>query len=191
MQTQTDNNAKFIGYMQRTTEDRSHHPGYQSLSERSWWCDGCLTECHRLHDLNAAAEARWYDFFDWLGGLLVKGFAGLLSALFAIVAYFLGGIDYDQSPTTDHEAKWELELQWLMVRRHRLLLGIDRCKGDQSKAYFDGGLPGDEELQRSIGNLECDLLETMVKIESLEEKLCVERVQSAPESFMPHDFTAR
>lgn len=169
-----------------TSSDSCHHPGYHSLSARSWWCDGCLAACHKLEDTRDASQAQWSDFFNWLGGLLVTGAATVVSGLFAVLCYLIGSLDQDWGPANelDNIAKWQRQLDWLLVRRQRLLAGIDRCRADQSKAYFDRSHHMPSDLQMSIDNLEQDLLVTMIKIEALEEKLSVRREPEQPDYYV-------
>jgi len=160
------------------TEVVSHHPGYQTLRANSWWCDDCLDQCSQLPLPKTDDESQWYDFLPWLSGLLVKGFATVLTALFFLVLWIIGREEWYQGLNIDlkkhYQCKWERELNWLIVRRERLLFGIDTLRAQQAKAYRDGLRPTPAEIENSIARLNADLDDTMVKIHALEIKVSEE-----------------
>jgi hypothetical protein len=155
------------------TETTSHNLKYQAITAESWWCDKCLAQCCNLPQAKPIPRGHWSDFWLWLGRLLVKGYAAALAAAFGLIVFFIYDDDRPVELPADDDTvwKWETQVKWLTVRRHRLLVGLDRNKNDIARAY---SAADDEECQRLIilgEDKQHDLIQTQYQLQSLEEKL--------------------
>jgi hypothetical protein len=171
-----------------------HHPGYQSMSARSWWCDECLNQCGNKVSLDTTTRAltdrtllesisaEWFLFWDWFKPATIVIVGAVLSAMFVLIAYYL------QHPlwARDDLATKEMQYKWLTVRRERLLYGIDDVKDELGQAYFYGWSEDVIRLEKSLKNLHHDLDETTTKLKKMEaESLRIEQknIGTANEDF--------
>ncbi|MBS1995533.1 MAG: hypothetical protein JSS86_04450 [Cyanobacteria bacterium SZAS LIN-2] len=152
----------------------THHQEYQTITAESWWCDKCLAQCSaRAQSRSQVPEEHWSDFWLWLGRLLVKGYAAALAAAFGLIVFFIYDDDRPPELPTDQDTvwKWETQLKWLTLRRQRILLGLERDRGDMTRAYMAGDEDQCLRLTIRSEDRQRDLSQTQYKLRALEEKL--------------------
>jgi len=175
----------------QTESFHRHHPGYQTISANSWWCDDCLKQCHAIPSLDPAPPGHWRDFFVWLSQLLVKGYGAAISATFGLIVFIIDDRNYRAhgssvwQVTEDDVALWKTQEKWLLVRRHRLLLGIAQQTTRRGQTAFNHGKEWSDIEQNSIENLQDDLDETLEKLAGVQKKIeLYERLRPRD----PHDY---
>ncbi len=163
-----------------TTSDSCHHPGYQGLVHQSWWCDHCLDDCHRLQEMQVESDSRWYDFFIWLCDLIIKAAAITLSALFCIIAYFMGKVD--RSNQTLSALSQELEA--LKREREEILDFIDQLKTERGKASFDREFPSAHQIDKALYTCSSRLDALADEIHSLERDIARRQAENQIENLL-------
>jgi|GEM_PF-3255985 len=165
-----------------------HHPGYQTITSNSWWCDDCLKQCHAIPALDPVPAGHWSDFFVWLSQLLLNGYGAALSGIFGLIMFIIGDNRWYRTAAGKYVDsalvhEWKMQEKWLLVERHRLLIAIDRKRGHRAQAYYDNHwatLGGPDIEQMSIDRLQAHLDQTMTKLEAVEKKLHSIRAAPAP-----------
>ena len=151
-----------------------HHPGYQTITANSWWCDDCLRQCHAIPPLDRVLPGHWSDFFVWLSQLLVKGYAAAISAVFGLIMLLLDDRDwYEKYAVRDSGTLQTLKVQeqWLLVERHRLLLAIDRATSHRGYVAFQYGHDASDIEHEVIKDLQKRLDITLDKLCAVQKKL--------------------
>jgi len=154
-----------------------HHPGYQTITANTWWCDDCLKQCHAIPMLDPAPASHWSDFFVWLSQLLIKGYAGALAAVFGLIVFLIDDkrwydkhVPRDEDPTP-YANTWAAEEKLLLFKRQRLLKSIDEVRAAPEHSSHYQSREWAEFEERSLNSLQQDLDRTTKELEAVERKL--------------------
>jgi hypothetical protein len=171
-----------------------HHPGYQSLSARSWWCDACMSDCFedcaRDYNCNELSSPLWenatawcsstwessvedlLEFWHWFKPVCVFMVGGVLSAVFIIVAYYMRGQNADPEicPALDEHRRKEY---WAhdTVRANRLYF-LEIWKDKLAKAK---SLPNNErqiaDIEQTISQHYSDLDDAIYRMDDMDRSM--------------------